>query len=110
MPQLITVATDYYEAPAGRYPADGNYNGERFREDFLAPALRSGGVVVNLDGTEGYGSSFLDEVFGGLVRKSGFSEWELKEKLSLISEEDETLISEIWGYIADAEVLRAGRE
>ncbi len=69
----ISVAKDFSKVPAGRYSGDGSFSGQKFREDYLVPALRSGAtVVVDLAGVAGYGSSFLEEAFGGLVRKEGF--------------------------------------
>lgn len=71
--KIISIAQDYSKTPAGRYPADGPFNGERFRDTILIPALRHAvetgdRIVVVLDGVLGYSSSFLEEVFGGLVR------------------------------------------
>lgn len=70
---IISIARDYSKTPAGRYPSDGPFNGQRFRDAILIPALTQAGttgdrVVVVLDGALGYSSSFLEEVFGGLVR------------------------------------------
>lgn len=74
----LSIAKDFSEFPAGRIPDDGPNSGQRFRDDYLAPALKdaiknSDIVEVNLDGTMGYGSSFLDEAFGGLVREHGLN-------------------------------------
>ena len=101
--KTIIIAKDFSEEPIGRYPEDSPDCGQNFRENLLAPSLRANDVViVNLDGTEGYGSSFLEEAFGGLVRKCGFSKSELTRKLQLISEEDTSLITEIQEYIDTA--------
>lgn len=65
----IRIASDFSRHPAGRYISDGPYSGEAFRKKFLEKPLNDGEiVVVDLDGTRGYGSSFLEEAFGGLVR------------------------------------------
>lgn len=101
--KVIRVATDFYDAPAGRFPEDGDYHGERFRNQHLLPALSAGGeVFVDLDNTEGYGSSFLEEAFGGLVRLCGYSARDLHERLVLKSDEDESVIQEVWEYIDTA--------
>lgn len=76
--------------PGGRYRADGPYSGEWFREEVLRPALESaaqGGdrVTVDLDGAPGYGSSFLDEAFGGLVRTGEFTRNQLERLLDIRS-------------------------
>jgi hypothetical protein len=70
---VLSIAQDFSPFPGGRYRADGPYSGERFRDEFLLPALvhaeETGSVVVvKLDGAAGYSSSFLEEVFGGLIR------------------------------------------
>lgn len=104
----IVVAKDFSAEPAGRYEADGPFSGEVFRDRLLVPSLRKGGEVkVHLDGTEGYGSSFLEEAFGGLVRVSGFSRAFLAKNLILVSK-DRLLILEITAYLDDAAQKIAG--
>ena len=95
----IHIATDFSRAPAGRYCGDGPRSGEEFREKYLVPALRSGErVVVYLDGVEGYGSSFLEEAFGGLVRVNGFQSDNLLEIL-MIETKDIAWKKEVIEYI-----------
>lgn len=65
---------DFAPSPGGRYVSDGEFSGEWFRDEILTPALRKASdeaeaLVVILDGTSGYGSSFLEEAFGGLIRR-----------------------------------------
>ena len=67
---------DFTTTPGPRYKRLGNGSGEVFRDTRLAPAFnqaRQKGVklVVDLDGTSAYGSSFLEEAFGGLTRLFG---------------------------------------
>lgn len=100
----IRIAKDYSRYPGGRYRRLGKYSGEEFRDDFLRPALEQGcEVKVVLDGTEGYGSSFLEEAFGGLIR-AGCDPNVVRAKLKPIAEdaEFETYVDEIWQYIDDA--------
>jgi hypothetical protein len=94
----LSVAKDFSRFPAGRYVADGPFPGEVFRDNFLVTALRGGPVTVQLDGTFGYGSSFLEEALGGLVRKCGFSSEQL-HKLLTVQASDESLVIEVWSYI-----------
>jgi hypothetical protein len=95
----IHIPEDYTRYPAGRYISDGSFSGQRFRDELLIPALRQAEVVeVYLDGTLGYGSSFLEEAFGGLVRVGGFDQQELHRRLVLKSS-DEALIAEIRQYL-----------
>lgn len=69
----INIAKDFSPYPHGRTPKDGMHNGETFRDDLLAPAVRTavqnhGTVVIDLDGVKALGSSFSEEAFGGLLR------------------------------------------
>lgn len=94
----INIARDFSKYPAGRYNDDGPASGQAFRERFLLPALRGGdSLIIELDGTRGYGSSFLEEAFGGVVRE-GFDPKTVKESFILISA-DESIIEEIHDYI-----------
>ena len=97
----INVGKDFSRYPVGRYLAEGNSNGQKFREEFLAPSLRKGRVKVFMDDAFGYGSSFLEEAFGGLIR-DGFEKSIIKDNLSIVTA-DESLSREIWGYIEDAD-------
>lgn len=95
----ISVARDFAKAPIGRFRTDGPQSGEVFRVQCLRPALEKAEIVeVDLDGTEGYGSSFLEEAFGGLIRER-MSLNEFERRLVFKSEEDPTLIAEIKGYV-----------
>lgn len=101
--RTIRVAQEFSRYPAGRFMKDGPYSGEFFREKFLCPALErvdSDLLVVDLDGARGYGSSFLEEAFGGLVRR-GFSKTLLLEKLRIHATND-SLRKEILEYIEKA--------
>ena len=99
----IDIAKDFSDTPIGRYhPEDGPFTGERFREEFLYPALKEHGEVsVSIDGTEGYGSSFLEEAFGGLVRKGYYSAAQLADVLKIECNDSDFSIYRdlIWRYI-----------
>lgn len=100
--QEISVARQFSEVPAGRYHSDGPFSGEDFRRNLLEPALKAGAtIIVYLDDVEGYGSSFLEEAFGGLVRLRIATADQLRRKL-LLRSEDDSLIAEIWSYIETA--------
>lgn len=102
---VITIAKHFSDVPAGRFITDGDYSGERFREQILRPALlEAGEVTVDIDGTAGYGSSFLEEAFGGLVRKGYFGREELRRKLKIRTEDPafRTYVAAIWRFIEQA--------
>ncbi|MAD75130.1 MAG: DUF4325 domain-containing protein [Rheinheimera sp.] len=86
MSKSILLVKEFGPFPYGRYPSDGDYNGQAFREKILAPRLREAidneeVLLVNLDGYNRYGPSFLDEAFGGLIRESGFTPKEIESHL-----------------------------
>lgn len=94
----INVARDFSKYPAGRYTEDGPASGQAFRERFLLPKLKDGdSLIIELDGTRGYGSSFLEEAFGGAVRE-GYDPDVVKRSFELVSS-DNSLIDEIHDYI-----------
>ncbi len=97
--KVIRVAEDFTRFPAGRYISDGRYSGQRFRQDFIVPALKSGDTVrIELDGALAYGSSFLEEAFGGLVRTEGFMPADLENRIVPVSA-DNLLVAEIREYL-----------
>jgi hypothetical protein len=102
--KVINLARDFGRYPVGRYLSDGPYSGELFREKYLLPALKKAGLklVLELDGARGYGSSFLEEAFGGLVR-AGIQATELLDRIEFRSS-DKSLVEEIHGYVEDARV------
>src|SRR5262249_10849139 len=92
-------------SPGGRHEEDGDFNGEKFRRSLLVPALKTGDQVqVLIDGTSGYGSSFLEEAFGGLVRWEGFTADALKRVLNIVTSAPGFAFykTRIWNFINDA--------
>jgi hypothetical protein len=96
------IAEEFGKFPGPRYESLGPYSGESFRDSELIPILDKGEpVLLDFDGTLGYGSSFLDEAFGGLVRK-GYAIDLVKNLLVFKSDEEQDLIDEINEYLSDA--------
>lgn len=106
----ITVRVcDFSKTPGSRYRDEGKkaHSGQEFREEILEPNFKTAltnnlKLIIDLDGTIGYGTSWLEEVFGGLTRSYG------KEKvlstLDFKSEEEDYLIDDIKQYIENAEI------
>jgi hypothetical protein len=76
---MIDVAKDFSDDPFGRYADDGKFNAGAFRDNILIPelkkAIEDGDTKITIDFSGvpvGLGSSFIEEVFGGLIR-SGFN-------------------------------------
>lgn len=102
MTVTISVAKDFTRFPSGRYVRNGETSGEAFRQKFLEPHLRDGQhVEVELDGTVGYGSSFLEEAFGGLVRALRIPADRVLSLLKVVTA-DESLREEVTDYIREA--------
>lgn len=99
--KTIDIGKMFSRYPAGRFPSDGPFNGELFRNTILIPELKKNQIIaIELDDTAGYGSSFLEEAFGGLVRE-GISHKIIKNNI-FFNSEDESLVEEINEYIDDA--------
>jgi hypothetical protein len=87
------IGKQFSEAPAGRYLSDGDFSAESFRENILVPAINSlqqgDKLELTIDNVEGYGASFLNEAFGGTVRKGYISSAELLKVLELKYTDDD---------------------
>ena len=108
---LLNIASDFTTAPGPRYDSEGKFSGEVFRRDVLLPKLnealqKKDVLTVCLDGTAGYGTSFLEESFGGLIREDKLTLATLNSVLKFESEEEPELITEIREYMTDAESER----
>ncbi|SUW63276.1 Uncharacterised protein [Buttiauxella agrestis] len=93
---------DFSKYPGPRYESLGENSGEKFRDSFLIPAIMDNDLVcVDFDGVFGYGSSFLEEAFGGLVRK-GISRNKIESLKKNLKSKDPSLTAEVVSYINDA--------
>jgi hypothetical protein len=99
---IVNIAKDFTRYPSGRYKRNGSTSGEEFRDRFLRdPISKREQVTVDFDGTVGYGSSFLEEAFGGLVRSVRMPSEEILSLLILKSS-DESICDEVRIYIKEA--------
>ncbi|QQD14268.1 STAS-like domain-containing protein [Sphingobacterium sp. UDSM-2020] len=98
----ISVAKDFSETPGARYKSDGSFSGQEFYEQILnskfAQALAENEIlIIDLDGTEGYATSFLDEAFRRLGED--FGQEIVWKNISIISNDEPDWIDEIRSYI-----------
>ena len=103
---LVIYVRDFTVTPGPRMKEDGEYSGEEFRKRHLAPVFQhavrmKACLTVVLDGTMGYGSSFLEEAFGGLVR-AGHSKQKLRDHLKVVSRDRPWYEHEVDLYISGA--------
>jgi hypothetical protein len=105
---VISIAKDFTRTPGPRYREEGSFSGEEFRRTILVEkanlALTKGEVLfVDLDGTAGYGTSFLEESFGGLIREENLKYADLIKILKIKSDEKPKYSREIDTYLKRAD-------
>lgn len=104
----LIIARDFSTVPGARYPEEGDFSGHEFRNNVLIPKIKEAisnqvHLLIDLDGTAGYGTSFLEEAFGGLIRIDNYSLSVLENLFIFKSEEDPEYINEIKDYMKDAD-------
>ncbi|MCT4544523.1 MAG: STAS-like domain-containing protein [Vallitalea sp.] len=102
----LKISEQFTETPGPRFRDEGSFSGEEFRETILEKKYLeckkyNKKLIIDLDGTFGYGTSFLEEAFGGLARK--YDKEEILEYIEFISLEEPYLIDNIIDYINEAE-------
>jgi len=104
----LFVATQYTRKLGPRYINQSNKNdtGEEFRDKLLIPALKaciakSEMLYVIFDGCSGAGVSFLEESFGGLIRK-GIPYQDIKRWLTIVWTSNPRKKAQADGYIEKA--------
>ena len=89
--KIIIVIADYSKSPGPRYCYQGDDSGEDFyhkilNEKFKIAFEQNKKLEVNLDGPDGYASSFLDEAFGNLIFDFGLDN--VQNRVKIISDEE----------------------
>lgn len=108
MTQLLKISVDFSDTPGPRYKTEGSYSGESFRMEVLYPRMKEAiekgdKLIIDLDGAQGYGTSFLEESFGGLIRNDGLGYDDIIQHIEIVSEEEPYLIEDIQQYLKDAD-------
>ena len=105
----IKISRDFSQTPGPRSRDEGDFSGKEFLETILRPKFEEAldtttRLRIDLDGTDGYATSFLESAFGGLSRcfKDRLSSNQILDNISFISIEEPYLIEEIKEYIQDA--------
>ncbi len=107
---IINIAKDFTVYPGARYRSDGKHSGEQFYEDVLKPKMDKvindpkTTITINFDGTFGYASSFISEVFLRVAKDYKNKELVLR-KLKFISNDDPLLIRSIHQIIENTVAL-----
>lgn len=100
----ISIAKNFSKTPGPRFIKEGSFSAELFLQKVLEKKFtdtfdKDQKIIIDLDGTLGYGTSFLEETFGGLARKYGADK--VSEKIEVISKEEPWLLDDIKSYIED---------
>ncbi len=102
----LKISTEFSPYPGARYYSDGPFSGQAFYMGYLKPAFEEvieneDILVVDLDDTAGYASSFLSESFGRLAQD--FSIETVKAHLKIVSWQEPDWKDRIWNdYIPNA--------
>jgi len=105
----ISILRDFTDTPGPRSRDEGKHSGDQFLEEILLPRFAEAvqtnqKLTVDLDGTEGYATSFLEAAFGGLARKH---DPERVLKIVVFKSDDEPhLVEEVKKYILEANAAR----
>ncbi len=111
---ILKVSEEFTEAPGGRYKTDGDFSAELFRDTILLPAVKKAidekkKLLIDLDGGYGYAFSFIEEAFGGLVRK-GLRHADLCDYMNIKSNEDLLAAHKAWEYITEEATRQREKE
>ncbi len=106
--KTLNIAKEFSTTPGARYESEGPFPGKEFREQHLAPRIQdaiknSEQLEINLDGTAGLGTSFLEESFGGLIREDKIPYQTLLNTLKFVSLENPDYVEEINQYMKEAD-------
>ena len=93
---------DFTTTPGPRYRSDGEFSGQQWREDHLAPAVEAASqelcfLEVDLDGVDGFATSFVEEAFGGLVRDGTIDVGSLVALLEIKCDDEPGIVKRIFG-------------
>lgn len=81
---------DWTSTPGPRFGRLGDFSGEEYRKEIVLPKFRqclenNEQLEIDLEGPRGYGPSFLDEAFAGLITYEGYTLDEVNRTLVLSS-------------------------
>ena len=103
---ILKISEEFSELPGGRYRYQGSNSAEEFRDELLRVKydlclINNEKLVIDFDDGYGYGSGFLEESFGGMVRL-GYDSCELLNNLVFKSDDDVELPDKVKLYIERA--------
>ena len=102
---FLSVLEEFSATPGPRFENEGPFSGELFRRTILAPKFKialekDACLFIDLDGTAGYATSFLEESFGGLARD--YDSETVLNHIDFKTEDEPYLKEDIKKYIREA--------
>lgn len=98
----VVRVIDFAEIPGARHREDGSNSAQEFFEDKVKPIAdkqfletKSGKLVIDLDYTVGYASSFISEL-SVLMYDAYKKISRIKKRITIKSDEDPGLIEDFW--------------
>ena len=79
-----------------------DFRNKLLKPKYLEAVEKNEKLKIDLDGGYGYGSSFLEEAFGGLIRDLDEDYKQALEIIQIKSNDEPSLIEDITKYIKDA--------
>ena len=104
MNDILSIPLEFSRIPGPRTRTEGPRSAEEFNEDIFFERVQNAinkklKITVILDGSHGYGTSFLEQVFGGAARMFGSNT--ILQLLEIVTEEEPYLKEDIISYIKD---------
>ena len=102
--EIFKIATDFSKTPGPRFIKEGDFSAELLLNSKLIVLFQkivdeNSLLIVDLDDTAGYATSFLEGTFGGLARK--FSPDIVLKHLKIKSDKKKFYKDEVLEYIND---------
>lgn len=98
----VIRVVDFAEIPGARHRTDGDKSAQEFFEDIVKPAAdqellqeKDGYLLIDLDYTVGYASSFISEL-AKLMSLNYKKASKVQKRLAIKSDEDPGLIESFW--------------
>ena len=100
----IKIARDFTKAPGFRFKKQGPKSGEELREHLREPLFEDPDdkhiITIDFNGCYGFATSFLEEAFGGLVRKTKMKN--ILERFRFVADDNHEVKESVIRYIKEA--------
>jgi hypothetical protein len=98
----VIKVSDFFKIPGARHREDGDNSAQQFFEDAVKAVAdkellesQNGRLLIDLDNTVGYPSSFISEL-SKLMSDEYKNAPKIKKRIKIVSEEDPGLVESFW--------------